>query len=295
MGEELAGGQVKRRVLRLAHLTDVHLTHDRRAPDGLAACLRHVQSQADRPDLILQGGDAIMDGLPADQASAQGQFDLWQSIVRAELDSRLPMVNCLGNHDVWGWDRLKSGCRGDEPHYGKAWAMQVMGLTQRYYSFNRAGWHFVVLDSTFNVGNDYTAKLDDEQFEWLDADLAANKGAPVLVLSHIPILSVSAFLDGDNESSGNWQVPGAWMHIDARRIKDLFVRRRNVRLCLSGHLHMVDRCDYLGVSYLCSGAVSGAWWKGSWEGFEPGYALVDLFDDGSFSAQYTGFGWLATP
>jgi 3',5'-cyclic AMP phosphodiesterase CpdA len=283
-----------RRVLRLAHLTDIHLTHDRRAPEGLAACLRHVQSQADRPDLILQGGDAIMDALPADQASAQRQFDLWQSIVRAELDPRLPMVNCLGNHDVWGWDRPKSGCLGDEPLYGKAWAMRVMGLERRYYSFDRAGWHFVVLDSTFSVANDYTAKLDDEQFEWLDADLAARKGVPVVVLSHIPILSVSAFLDGDNEKSGNWQVPGAWMHIDARRIKDLFARRGNVRLCLSGHLHMVDRCDFLGVSYFCSGAVSGAWWKGSWEEFEPGYALVDLFEDGSFAAQYTGFGWSAT-
>jgi len=42
------------------------------------------------------------------------------------------------------------------------------------------------------------------------------------VVSHIPIISTSVFFDGDNEKSGNWNVPRAWMHIDARKIKDLF-------------------------------------------------------------------------
>lgn len=87
--------------------------------------------------------------------------------------------------------------------------------------------------------------------------------------------------------------PGSRLHIDARRIKDLFVRHPNVRLCLSGHLHLVDRVEYLGVTYLCNGAVSGAWWKGNHQECEPGYALIDLHNDGSFEHRYVTYGWKA--
>jgi len=52
------------------------------------------------------------------------------------------------------------------------------------------------------------------------------------------------------------------MHVDAAKIKDLFAKHKNVKLCLSGHLHLVDRVDYNGVTYLCDGAVCGGWWKG---------------------------------
>src|SRR5438552_2511432 len=70
----------------------------------------------------------------------------------------------------------------------------------------------------------YEARLDDEQFDWLKADLQATpKTTPILILSHIPILAACALFDGDNEKSGDWVVPGAWMHLDARRLKSLFV------------------------------------------------------------------------
>ncbi len=86
-------------------------------------------------------------------------------------------------------------------------------------------------------------------------------------------------------------VPGSWMHIDARRIKDLFLKHPNVRLCLSGHIHLVDRVEYLGVTYLCNGAVSGGWWKGANQECNPGYGLVDLYDDGTFENRYVEFPW----
>jgi Icc protein len=112
----------------------------------------------------------------------------------------------------------------------------------------------------------------------------------VLVLSHIPILCACALLDGDNEKSGDWVVPGAWMHTDARRIKDLFYRHPNVKLAISGHIHLRDRLDYNGVTYLCNGAVCGAWWKGNYQETEPGYSLIDLYDDGTFDQQYVAYG-----
>jgi hypothetical protein len=66
-----------------------------------------------------------------------------------------------------------------------------------------------------------------------------------------------------------------------------------VKVCLSGHIHLVDRVDYLGVSYLCNGAVSGAWWKGPNQEFGNGYAIVDLFPDGAFTSTYHQFDWRA--
>ena len=81
------------------------------------------------------------------------------------------------------------------------------------------------------------------------------------------------------------------MHIDARRIKDLFAKHPNVRLCLSGHEHLVDQVTYNTTTYCCNGAVSGAWWKGSYHECAPGYGLIDLYDDGSFYNQYVVHGW----
>jgi hypothetical protein len=81
------------------------------------------------------------------------------------------------------------------------------------------------------------------------------------------------------------------MHVDARRLKDLFRIHPNVKLCLSGHTHLIDRVDYLGVTYLCSGAVSGAWWKGPYQEFQNSFTIIDLYDGGSFDFQVWAYPW----
>lgn len=274
----------RRRVLRLAHLTDIHVQPELNAAAGMARALQHVQNLQDKPEIIFNGGDAIMDALSADKARTQTQWQLWQSVLQNECS--LPIVHCLGNHDVWGW-KAKNPAISSEQLYGKQWAMQEFGLSSRYYSFDRAGWHFIVLDSTHFLPGGYIAKLDDEQFEWLQDDLNKTPGTtPICVLSHIPIMCFCAFFDGDNEESGDWKVPGAWMHIDARRIKDVFKQHSNIKLCLSGHIHLQDEIEYLGVKYLCNGAVSGNWWEGAYQEFPPAYVVVDLFDDGSSASEY---------
>jgi 3',5'-cyclic AMP phosphodiesterase CpdA len=276
----------RRRVLRAAHLTDIHVTTEaanlQDPPGGMAAAIRHAQNQADKPDLLLFGGDMIMDSLGTEKTEVLAQWETWDRIFTAEV--KAPHHLCLGNHDVYGWARRDPAVEAD-PQFGKTLALERLGMKDRYYSFDRAGWHFVVLDSMqIDYGNQqgYTARLDDAQFAWLARDLAATPATtPVCVLSHIPILSSCVFFDGDLEATGNWIVPGAWMHVDARRIKDLFRRHPQVKVCLSGHIHLVDDVTYLGVRYLCNGAVCGAWWKGRYQEFDPAYALVDFYDDGT--------------
>jgi len=274
----------RRRVARLAHLTDVHMQPERSAAEGFAACLHHAQGLDDPPEFIVFGGDNLTDADAQDEAGAQEELDLWRSVIRAECS--LPHYSVIGNHDVLGLD----------PHKGKRWAIEAFEMPGRHYTFDRAGWRFVVLESTWISEGQYKARLDDEQFEWFeDALRRTPTTTPVCVISHIPILSACAFLDGENEKSGDWFVPGAWLHIDARRIKSLFTRHRNVRLCLAGHHHMVDTVSYLGVRYACNGAVSGGWWGGAYQEFPPGYGVVDLFDDGSSEVRHVAYGWGTAP
>ena len=257
----------------------------------MQACLDHVEALKDKPNLILTGGDQIMDAFGANADRTKTQWDIHRKVLRD--NTGIPMRHAVGNHDVWGWAKKEGDPAESEGKRGKAWACEMLELPKPYYSFDQAGWHFVVLDSTFPNGNGYTAKLDDEQFEWLGDDLTASKDKPTLILSHIPIIAFCPFFDGDNEKSGNWQVPGAWMHIDARKIKDLFKQHPQVKVAISGHIHLVDRVDYCGVTYFCNGAVSGGWWGGNYQECNPGYALVDLYDDGTFENQYVEFGWKA--
>ena len=274
----------RQRVLRVAHLTDTHVFGERRAEAGLTEALRHAQ--AAKPDFIFFGGDLIMDALGKEKDGALAQWALWDRALSAEL--RIPHHACLGNHDIWGWKlRDAAGAAAaTDAVFGKAMALERLALRDRYYSFNQAGWHFVVLDSMQRIEDPkigYTARLDDAQFEWLVRDLAATATTtPVCVLSHIPILSASTFLDGENEKTGNWQVPGQWMHLDVRKLKTLFRQHPNVKACLSGHIHLVDEVSYLGVRYCCNGAVAGGWWKGPYQEFGPAYAVVDFHDDGTF-------------
>src|SRR5262249_25554403 len=93
--------------------------------------------------------------------------------------------------------------------------------------------------------------------------------------------------------SPDLKVSAKRMHVDCRDLDALFQKHRNVKLCLSGHLHLLDRCDYNGVTYICDGAVSGAKWKGRKRQTPEGYGVIDLFADGTFKHEYMTYGWKA--
>lgn len=279
-------------VLRIAHLTDMHVYAEPHPKEGFARALRHAQALKPPPDLILNTGDSVMESLSATKDDALAQWDAFHEVLSREAS--LPVVHCIGNHDVWGWGLGTREAEGD-PLFGKAMAVAQLELGSPYYAFDRAGWHFIVLDSTHprlvaSSSIPYAGKLDDVQFAWLEADVAAaSPETPICVVSHIPILAACEYFDGPNEESGNWVVPGAWMHIDARRFRTLFLNHPNIRVCLSGHTHQHERLDYLGVKYLTNGAVSGNWWSGVYMDFPPAYVVVDLFADGSSEQTFVAY------
>jgi Icc protein len=64
-----------------------------------------------------------------------------------------------------------------------------------------------------------------------------------------------------------------------------------VKLCISGHVHLQDRVDYLGMSFVCDGAVSGNWWGGAHQECHEGFGVFDLYENGTFAHQYIDYGW----
>jgi Icc protein len=300
-GNAVAEAPAAGRPFRIAHLTDIHVQPELESAKGLAACFAHVQSLPERGeaavDLIVTGGDTIMECMEAGRDRTQTQWDVWRK-VRADACS-LEVRSVVGNHDVWGWTKSKAKTTGDEPLYGKAWACEQFGRGVAYESFDRGGWHIVLLDSVFPHGESYIGKLDDAQWHWLEQDLAAVPATtPVLLVSHIPILSVHPLASAAAGAPGkdgkpSFALSGGLVHVDHLRFQKLFARHRNVKACVSGHLHVVERIDYGGVSYFCNGAVSAGWWKGPHNGTDFGYAVVDLHGDGTVESRYVSYGWTA--
>lgn len=272
-------------ILRIAHLTDMHVQPGGVSETGVRTCLEQILQKEEPIDFFINGGDLIMDALGEDKATTEAQWAVWRAIQKDY--AHLKFYHCLGNHDVWG----KSP--DQEPFPGKAWAMREHALNTPYYSFTEKGWHFIVLDSTHLKPDNkwYTAKLDVDQRTWLEQtlhEIPANE--PVLIVSHIPILGATPFLDGDNAATGDWIVPGAWMHIDAKSLVQLFFQHTNVKVCLSGHIHLVESLVYHNISYHCSGAVCGNWWNEEpYELTQRGYAIVELFEDGSHTYAFKTF------
>lgn len=285
------------RVARIAHLTDMHIQPERGATEGVAACLTHVARQ--KPDLILTGGDLIMDGYDATFERTKLQWDLLNATLKDHAPCRIE--HCLGNHDIWGWNKPRSNTKGDEAGWGKKWAMENLGLDREYRAFDigtgPGSWRVFILDSIRPEGETgYIAYLDDTQTQWLASELEAfskHRDRFGLVVSHVPIIAACVLRKPRDRELNHRRISGAVMHLDAGELHGAFQKAGNVRVCLSGHIHQLDRIDMEGVTYICDGAVCGEWWKGPLGTTREGYGVVDLYTDGTFQHVYVPFDWAA--
>lgn len=263
------GFKAPKKVLTVAHITDVHIRPEHNAPNRFRKCIAEIKKH--KIDFFLNGGDTIYaaDYDHITRNRTKEQWKIWQEL-RNEI-SGYEVHSCLGNHDMW-W---AAPSKNDEM-YGKDFAVRQLKTPNRFYSFDKEGWHFVILDSN----NKNAGSLDNEQREWLENDLGRlGPKSNVLLLSHYPILGV-------NGST----------HSDKRYITKLFYAHRDKHIsCLSGHTHLLDSVVYNNVNYFCNGAMSGFWWEdGNEESSEkywvretpPGYAIVELYENGLVKNSY---------
>lgn len=298
-----SAAQAPGEALRVAHLTDMHIQPELRGGEGVAACLKHMMEQ--RPALLLTGGDHLMDIFAQPEQRAK---DLWTLYHKTIADhTGLTPKSCIGNHDIWGWNKGKSKTSGEEAKWGKLWSLDGLRLDKRYYSFDQGGWKFIALDTIHPDpvdGNGYLAGTDDEQFDWLSSTLRdCPATTPVLLYSHAPIVNAETLFGARTPEARKLEVSGGLICRDNLRLLHLFKQYPNVKLCLSGHVHNVERVDLHGVTFLCNGAVSGAWWEGKARQkptdkprlarCDEGYAILDLYADGTFKHEYKTYGWQA--
>jgi len=255
--------------LRICFFTDSHLpgphTHQHDRGGSISNERLHYQDRirrafdkanAFKPAAYVFGGDNVF---AVDQGNseenAQAQFESWKKVVKEKVS--VPHYSVIGNHDIWG---------GSTP---KAMAIAAYEMPNRYYTWKRGGWKFIMLDV---FGGDGKIGPDSEQGQWLIRELEKPEDKePVCVVTHAPLAGLTA-----------QHVGGAVGQIDYRVF---FYKYPQVRLALSGHQHMVDFCRLDRVSYICGGAVSGGWWEGHYQHFSPVFLILDLKPDGSFDHQ----------
>lgn len=260
---EAPGFKKPKKVLTLAHITDVHMRPEHDAPNRFRKCMEDIKKH--QIDFFLNGGDTIY-AADYDHISRERtleQWKIWQGL-REELGD-YEIHSCLGNHDMW-W----AAPNKKDEMYGKDYAVKQLGTPHRYYSFDKAGWHFVILDGN----NDPYGALDQGQCQWLETDLdGVPDGGNVLILSHYPVVGING-----------------GTHTDQKYLKQLFYMHRDKKIsCFGGHVHLLESIVYNGVNFFCNGALSGFWWedgdensKGKYwvEETPPGYAIVELFENG---------------
>lgn len=161
-----------------------------------------------------------------------------------------PVYSVMGNHD-------NDNTATSDFAAAAEWRRNV---GPNYYSFNKGGIHFVVLDNIEVVDNSpevskdgecvYKNRITDYQLEWLRKDLAnvTDKNAPLIIAMHAPLF----YFPGGNKK---YYIENADALLDV--IKDF----NDIRI-VSGHTHVsyATASDDNRIYENNYGAVCGSWW-----------------------------------
>jgi len=173
-------------LLKFGMLSDIHFAD--REPAGnrfYRQSLEKVEEAIDqmnqeKVDFVIELGDfKDQDAVPDETKTLQ-----YLAKIETELQKfKGPTYHVLGNHDMDGISKQQFLERVENTGISK---------TNSYYSFNRNGIHFVVLDGNFTkVGLPYDhgnfnwqdAFIPDDQLDWLKDDLKSNK-LPIIIFIH---------------------------------------------------------------------------------------------------------------
>jgi predicted phosphodiesterase len=193
------------RPLRFGIIADIHkdVMHD--ADDRLRVFIEQLTRE--KVDFILQLGDFCVP-----KEDNRGFLKIWNNFERHKY-------HVLGNHDT---DDNGQG------HTTRERTMAYWKMPARFYSFERGGVHFVVLD-----GNDrpadhksgYPRFIADDQLEWLRKDLAATEKTTIIFVHQSPERPEDGGLQNGTEVRGILE--------QANRAAGF----RKVVACFTGHHH----------------------------------------------------------
>lgn len=227
----LSAGEPVTGPLRFGIITDVHYADadtkgSRYYRDSLAK-LRQAVETFNRLDLafVVELGDFIDAG-----ASKEDELDYLRTADKVYQTFKGNRHYVLGNHCVGALTKQEflTGCGAKN--------------TQSYYSFDSAGYHFIVLDANFKQdGTPYSAGnftwtdtgIPETEQEWLRQDLAAAGEKPSIVFVH-------QNLDDEKDAHGVKNAP------EIRRILE---RSGKVAAVFQGHKHTGGYVRIGGIPY----------------------------------------------
>ena len=203
------------------------------------------------PDFIVELGDII-------DAAEDVETELAYLGTVHKAFSRLPGEKhyVLGNHCV---DTLT-----------KSEFLGIVGQDRSFYSFDRNGVHFIILDSCFRSdGEPYQRKnfqwtdanIPEAELDWLEKDLQSTSAEQVIVFAHQRL---------DLEDSENHTVN------NASEVRSILEKAGKVRAVFQGHSHKNDHNETGGIHYVTLVAmVEGSGAENN------GYSTLEVFADGS--------------
>jgi 3',5'-cyclic AMP phosphodiesterase CpdA len=214
--------------LKIGLLTDLHfgpqafhegklrkLTHH--AAELTRGVVR-VMNEELRPDLLVNLGDDIEDeSREADLA----RYTECQEILRT---ANAELVNVAGNHDTIHLTRddLARIWRHDGP---------------LFYSFDRGGFHLVVLHTLER--KDVDVRIPRAQLEWLEADLAKTSLPAVVMMHH------SASEQDLSDSFWFRGLAHLALVTERRELRAILEKSGKVRVVFNGHVHR-NHLDVIG-------------------------------------------------
>ncbi len=140
---------------------------------------------------------------------------------------------------------------------------RVCGFRDVFYSFNAGRWHFLVLPCNLGGRQPEEAELESAMLAWLEWDLEANRGRPVIVFEHFHALP-----------QGLTQLEWYNFPLALRlKLRDMITRHGNVRYYFNGHVHNGLKASvktswrYRGVTFITVPAIIQS--RNFGEEFEP--------------------------
>jgi 3',5'-cyclic AMP phosphodiesterase CpdA len=260
-------------------MTDIHLAHDKGAPEGFQMAIDTANNL--NADFVLTGGDLVADALGTAHKDAESFYTLYMEMIKG---FEMPVYNTIGNHELFGLYK-ESGVDSTHPDYNKKMYERFLGDT--YYSFDHKGWHFIIISSAADRGNEYIGLIDQEQIDWIKSDLnKLDKKTPIIVSTHIPLITTFGQIKHGSLSPND----SGLVVNNGQEVLMLF-REYNLKLILQGHLHIVESIEYhTGIKLLVGGAVSARWWNGPNMGMEEGFMLLKIREE-EVDWEYIDYGW----
>jgi 3',5'-cyclic-AMP phosphodiesterase len=214
-------------IVRIGMCTDVHLPTMHDSEYRITTFINAMKKE--KPDFIIELGD-----FATPEPKFAKYFDIWNSFPGDKY-------HVIGNHEMDGG-------------YTREKTMAYLQMKSSYYSFDKNGFHFIVLD-----GNDkkspeakgYKQFIAPAQVAWLKEDLARTTH-PVVIFSH---QGLTLYLSED-ETYGveNWQ-----------EVQDILVKHnqthtgKKVVACFNGHTHYDDAKQIGGIWYITITSMSYHW------------------------------------